>query len=460
MNPTRDFDLLLIISAITIVALIVYQWRKPSGSIGITATYAILIFQHYWLPAALYILPGFRPIFASQYAKSGLEQLVYGLLGFTVGVMVLGRMLRYHKKERLSDVVARVDLEARLPILYLVIGLLFYLGIGTTLNFIPSMASVASNMIRLIPIGIVLGLWRALNNRDQPTFKRWFLAAIAWPLVSIVSQGFLRFALLDLTAILLFLGLRKKINGQTMAIAVVVGYLLLSVFVTYAQSRNAIRSAVWYEQSSLINRLDTVFSSFSQFEWFSLSNPQHLAFIDQRSGQIQFTGIVAERLSNGIVTYAGGRLVGEAVLMMIPRIVWPGKPIILGGNSMVTYYTGISFAYNTSVAVGPLMEFYISLGAVGVFVGFMFLGLLLELVDQAATSALQHKDEKTFALWFVVGLGMLQPEDRLIAVTGSAISGFVTMILVNRYIVPAICSFLNSRNSQGIPQQKAHAAIH
>ena len=61
----------------------------------------------------------------------------------------------------------------------------------------------------------------------------------------------------------------------------------------------------------------------------------------------------------------------------VPRALWPDKPAVGGGGSLVSEYTGIPFGEGTSVGAGQVLELYVNFGIPGVLAGFTGLGFLL-----------------------------------------------------------------------------------
>jgi hypothetical protein len=123
----------------------------------------------------------------------------------------------------------------------------------------------------------------------------------------------------------------------------------LTIFVNYFASRNNIRNVVW-GGAELEDRVDAVVNAGANFEWFDPSNRLHLRALDARLNQNYFVGIAAERLDHGYVDYLYGRSLWEALLSLVPRALWPDKPVFGGSGDIVREMTGLSLSTTTSWA--------------------------------------------------------------------------------------------------------------
>ena len=214
---------------------------------------------------------------------------------------------------------------------------------------------------------------------------------------------------------------------------VLLGYLALSVYVTYMRDRKEIRASVWGEQS-YSNRIDRVAQTASEFEWFNPFNEQHLQRIDGRLNQSYLVGAAVAHLEeNG--DFAHGETFRDAALSMIPRLFWPDKPIKAGSGTLVARFTGIKFDNSTtSVGIGQVMEFYANFGTTGVIVGFMIFGLIITTLDVMATERLQNGDLHGFVLFYLPGLAFLQVGGQLTEITASGLASFIVALIVNRFL--------------------------
>ena len=80
------------------------------------------------------------------------------------------------------------------------------------------------------------------------------------------------------------------------------------------------------------------------------------------------------------------------------------------------------------------MEFYANFGTVGVFFGFLVMGVLVTAVDWQAAERLARSDLHGFVLWFLPGIALLQVAGQLVELTASAAASLIIAMLVNKYL--------------------------
>lgn len=437
---SSDFNLTLGLVIWASVAAIVIVNRQSSrlGAVGLVAGYLMYMALEHWLPVALYLIPSFVSIFDTRLGVLGFEQSLYGIIAFAVGAVLVGPTLRRHLvKSGPADGMTNVTtLNLHLPRLYLLLGLASFFVIIPVVGSQPTLTSILTNLSKLITVGLVLYLWQARQSRNRALFGLSLLFVLSWPLITSALQGFLGTGIDITLMVLLFVVQAFRLRRRWFVVGVLGGYMLLSLLVTYGQERNTIRAVAWSGDSSLEQRFSTVYSAFTDWHWFDPTKTADLFIIDARQSQNVYIGSFIQRVSNGRSDYAYGSTLGDAFLALIPRIIWPDKPIQSGGSGLVTKYTGIIIFGSTSVGLGQVLEFYINFGTFGVVIGYIILGSLLAILDEVASVNLRKGDWERFALWYVPGLGLLQVGNTLLNLTVVAGSGLVTMVLVNKFVVP------------------------
>jgi hypothetical protein len=251
-------------------------------------------------------------------------------------------------------------------------------------------------------------------------------------LLTVVTRGFISYGAVAALTVLIFTSTFVRSRFVVVVAGILIGYLGLSVYVTYMRDRGEIRETVWGGQP-LRNRVERVTTTIKGFEWFDASNNEHLSRIDERLNQSFLVGAAVSRLSD-IGGYAHGATLWEALLALIPRAIWPEKPSSAGSGTLVSEYTGIQFAPGTSIGIGQVMEFYVNFGTLGVFIGFTIMGIAVTVLDLLAAECLAVGDLHGFVLRYLPGISLLQVGGSMVEITTSAAASVFVAILANKYL--------------------------
>jgi hypothetical protein len=179
------------------------------------------------------------------------------------------------------------------------------------------------------------------------------------------------------------------------------------------------------------DRWDQLSTTIRTTEWFDPTQQAHLDRIRVRLDQDFFVGAAAVNLEDGNVEFARGATIVAAVLAIIPRAIWPDKPVVAGSGDIVSEYTGIRFTEGTSVGVGQVLELYINFGRAGVIGGFVLIGLLVTSIDRTAAAHLARGDAQRFLVWYLPGLSLLQIGGAFTEVVATAGASFALVQIVN-----------------------------
>jgi len=113
------------------------------------------------------------------------------------------------------------------------------------------------------------------------------------------------------------------------------------------------------------------------------------------------------------------------LIALVPRFLWPDKPVFGGSGTIVADMTGLHLDENTSWGVGNVMEFQINFGTSGVVIGFLILGLAIGWLDFKAAAADARGDVNKLIPLFLVGVALVQPGGSIVEITGGAAAGGV-----------------------------------
>jgi hypothetical protein len=387
----------------------------------------------HWAGAALYALPWYS-YYNPEDVTAGLEQSTYAIVAFSIGYLILIYILERRAKSqgssqsRVADKRPKVS-DTKLTNLYIGIGAACYIVSMSVLSNLPTITSLISGGWNLVVVGLMLKCWRAWYRGNQKAFLLWLAVSSGFPLLTIITQGFLGYGTFAALMVFAFVARFYRPRWRLVVLGLAVGYFGLSLYVTYMRDRGDIRETVWGGQS-YGTRIDQLKSTFSQGELFDPYNTEHLERIDLRLNQDALVGASVRYMESGRQDFARGETLWQAFIALIPRAIWPDKPVTAGSGDLVATYTGYHFDEGTSVGIGQVMEFYINFGQSGVIIGFLILGSVIALIDKGAGESLLKADWLTFTCWYLPGIAFLQVGGSLVEVTASAAASLAVAVLV------------------------------
>ncbi len=412
--------------AIVATYVVVRHWREHQGT-GLVATYILSFGALHWLAPALGLLPWHDPV--DPYTQAGLHMSVYGIIGFAVGgEFALSRHLR--RKGAEAGTAQATLVEPRLVNVYLFIGAVVYAIVLPFAGKVPSASAVVSTASTLAVAAIGLKCWNAWQRRRVALLAFWIGCTLLLPVVTVIGQGFLGYGFAAMLTIFSFVAAFQRLRWYTVVASLILAYLGMSIYVTYMRDRNDIRDVVW-AGADVGDRVTQLQTTVESAEWFDLSNADHLERVDSRLNQNYLVGAAMHHLGAEKADFAHGSTLWDAVLSMVPRAMWPDKPVFAGSGDLVADYTGFHYAQGTSVGIGAVMECYVNFGTWGVLFGFFVIGAAVVYVDRSAGSALRSGDADTFLRWYLPGLSLLNVGGLFAEVTGSGAAALVVVFVVS-----------------------------
>jgi hypothetical protein len=336
-------------------------------------------------------------------------------------------------KRRAKALRGRIDYS--IAYWYLAIGLLCFFVLIPIFHGRATITSLVTSGWNLMTVGLNLCCFIAWRQRHRKEFFVWLMTAAALPIVTIVTWGYAASGVIALLTTVAFVGTFYKPRSRYVLVCVAGIYLALSMYQGYMRDRADIRAEVW-GGGSLSVRATQVAEMLWNVEWFNPFNTTHLARIDERLNQNYLVGVAVQQRHFGVTQYAKGETLWQAVQSLVPRVLWPEKPMVAGSMDLVERYTGIPTAPDTSVGIGQVMEFYVNFGTLGVVCGFFVVGVILSVVDASCFESLSSGQQKSFALWYLPGLSLIRVGGSFVDVVSSAGAAAVLMIGINRFVVP------------------------
>jgi hypothetical protein len=449
MDTSKLAEYLMIwVVVMGLLVLLRLRWNMPGT--GLTLAYLLSLSLIHLVGAAIYLLPAYQD-HDPRLTELGFEQSLYGVVAFAVGGLIITPLLV--RKGLLPRAKGTAQPDPRLPKAYVACGVFFYLLSATFLGHLPTAMAIVSTGQQLVVVGLALCCWRAWRENRVHRLIAWLMISMLLPFVTLLTAGMLGYGAIAVLIILIFVSSFLRSPVKVILVGALIIFLGLSVFVSYMRDRTEIRATVWGEQS-FSDRIDRVSQTVATFEWFDPDNLEHLQRIDGRLNQNFLVGAAVYQLSQ-TQAYARGDTLWDALLALIPRALWPDKPIQAGSGDLVSRYTGIDFAEGTSVGVGQVMEFYLNFGTPGVVIGFIIMGVIITALDWQAAERLARFDLHGFVLWFLPGIALLQVGGQLVELTASAAASLVVALLVNRYLDRS-----QARRTNPAPQTPALANSH
>lgn len=111
--------------------------------------------------------------------------------------------------------------------------------------------------------------------------------------------------------------------------------------------------------------------------------PSSVTFLLQRIREIDSPAIIMQRTPGQIAFSSPVQLVTAPLAQIVPRAIWPGKPVVTTGYQFSQQYYELPSTVYTSSAITPVGDLYRHGGWVPVIVGMFVLGCLVRLLDGA-----------------------------------------------------------------------------
>jgi hypothetical protein len=407
---------------VCVAALIWLCWilRRDRVSLGLPIAYLIsLLLIHVPGAFAHAVSDGNLYNRGSRIVEIGIYFTAIGSVCFVAGVW-LARFF-----SRRTHALPSYDAAPRHDFLWFCVigGWLFTYGLGF-LREAPSVGAVIEKGGAVWMLGVLLGLRDAFERSDVRGMFTWLCVLMVYPSLMLLFGGFLSYGSTAIIIASSVLIVSSRSPWRVLVGASFGLFLGLTVFVNYFAHRDNIRRVVW-SGGALEERLDVVADAFSNFEWFDPGNREHLIAFDKRLNQNYFVGLAATRIQEGRVDYLYGRSVWEALISLVPRILWPEKPVSAGSPAIVSEMTGLHLSPTTSFGVGNVMELQINFGILGVVFGFVGLGWLLGMLDSKAAEAESCGDLERLLLFFLVAAALIQPNGSLVEMFSGAAAALV-----------------------------------
>jgi hypothetical protein len=403
---------------IAVLAALIWVLRRDRASLGLPVAYLIsLLLIH--VPGAYVQAVDIGVLADPELTERGIFFTAIGAVCFFGGVMLARHSTAIGSLQFAASGSTLVTPDRRRFALFCLLGgWLFVYGLSPLHN-VPSLSAAVDKGGAIWMLGVILGLREALLQRSLLSVALWLGALLVYPILMLLLGGFLSYG----SAAIIVVGSALIISARSywrVGAGLVVGtYLGLSIFVNYLENRDAIREEVW-GGAPLQERIDTILGVASDPHWFDPADPLDLIALDTRLNQNFFVGLAAERIEAGQIDYLYGRSIWESLLALVPRAIWPEKPVVAGSPKIVSEMTGLQLSETTSFGVGNVMEFQINFGIPGVVGGFLLLGWMIGMLDRGAAAAERRGELDRAILFFLPAVALIQPGGSMVEMASGA----------------------------------------
>ncbi len=400
------------------------------ASVGLVVTYVFSFTTLYWMAPLMYLLPWYDTP-NHELTAIGLREAAFAMMAFAD-----------RHGDRASDRSGAGRAPFRPPSdwrrstrsltnLLLVTGAVLYLVVFPLAGYLPSMTAFVSTGSMVAVVAMSLKCWSAWHGGREPSMWGWLAATAVLPLITVLGQGFLGYGFAAMLTIFAFVASFYRPRSIVVVAGVLLLYLGLSVYVTYMRDRRDIRAVVW-TGGGMSERIGQITGTVTTIEWFDPRDLRHLDRIDLRLNQDYLMGASVLYLAGGSTQFARGGTVWDAVVALIPRAIWPNKPIIGGSGNLVSDYTGMRFADDTSVGIGHVMEAYVNFGRTGVIVCFLILGVVVAAADGMSYATLARGQGTDFLVRYLPALSLLTVGGSFAELTSSGAAALVVALVIRR----------------------------
>lgn len=166
--------------------------------------------------------------------------------------------------------------------------------------------------------------------------------------------------------------------------AMIAGALaFLAIVIPFNQAyRSAARSgSVTLSPSEAIHEAPGIFRQTLAGHSVITALPKSAIYLLQRTREIDSPAIIMQRTPGQIAFSSPFQLIEAPLVDIVPRAIWPGKPILATGYQFSQQYYDLSATVYTSSAITPIGDLYRHGGWIPVLVGMFLLGCGVRLLD-------------------------------------------------------------------------------
>jgi hypothetical protein len=239
---------------------------------------------------------------------------------------------------------------------------------------------VLTELSLLCPLGLcaaALQLYRERLPSARITVAVLFVAEITFGAAAGGKESFV----IAILAVVIPMSAARYRLPKTAVIGGVLIFLVIVIPFNQAYRTTVRGGPTTLSTSKAIDDAPTILRQSLTSQSLSTVFPHSTAYLLQRVQEIEGPAIILQRTPGQIAFNSPIQLIEAPLVDMVPRVIWPSKPILAPGYEFSQQYYGIPAAIYTSSAISPIGDLYRHGGWIPVIAGMLFFGCGVRLLD-------------------------------------------------------------------------------
>lgn len=237
-------------------------------------------------------------------------------------------------------------------------------------------------------------------------------------------------AILQLVAFVVGYSARRKLRLRTVVASAAIATFVIAPFVTtYRDQLNGANGRLTpVEALTSINFSQLINTALNQSDAGNSQN--HFLMRWSRIGDVS---IIVTQTPYPVPFLSPAELLAGPFLGLVPRSIWPDKPVFDAGYQVNQIYYGAASTTYSSAATTPYADLYRHGGFPILVSGMLFLGLFVRMID-SRTSIAGHVDLRLMFLPMLLFASLVKQEVDYLSLSASLVSILLTAALAVRLV--------------------------
>jgi hypothetical protein len=319
--------------------------------------------------------------------------LALWMLGYLVGP---GRLLRQYLTAMMAKIGRRFTTEVRSPlapwILYSIgiaarlastatTGRFGYTGdASTVVTTATGYGQILTALTLCAPLAVAAAALQVYRERKTSARITLVILFVSELVFGAAAGGKQSFVIAVLAVAIPFSAARRRMPVVSL-LAFILVFLVIIIPFNKAYRSTVRAGSTTLTPSEAIGEAPSIFQQTIAGQNPIMTIPDSLDYLLQRIREIDSPAIIVQRTPMQVGFISPIQLVVGPVIGVVPRAIWPGKPILLSGYEVSQLYYELPSTVYTSSAVTPVGDLYRHGGWIPVIIGMFFLGCGVRLLD-------------------------------------------------------------------------------